>query len=746
MQYVSAEYKEAMKQAHRKKTYMKVSLKLINQEAQNTAEVQNEGFTYFANIEKPLETEKVDKVYATLERHFAKVDGSMFFLPREAPQAVYYNAGIVSNALCRNGVAPRVMIRFRAEDPLDIKGLTLELGDAYPVRLVVETDEGVKEYENACSKFETEDTFNNTTFMRITAVEMVNGAGRLRIHNILFGIGLIFDDSKIISAEMRSSISPISEGLPNIDFSVTVENMDRYYNVDNDDSAINYMETGQEIKVYYGQTLNNGSVEWIKGGTLFMQEWSADDKQAKFEAVDIFEYMQDEYKKGEYRPAGITLYDLAADVFEDAGILPDQYWIDPYLKKVRTYNPMPMVKHKECLQLIANAGRSVVMQNRDGIIMLKSSFEPEKEVSANQVAEYGDVKALLEEQPYSEYASFEAEYARVDGQQFFMPRSKKYMQVGYVSASISDGKGYFDENPVITLTMESAYTFYNLTLWFGSIQPVEFWITTFNNGEEKKRFRSRGIEEKTVVHYDFIDVDMITIEFTRAKPHNRIHLRQILFGSETDYRITYDDLLATPYGTKLEKVKELKVVRTIYTAGVDLKDLTSDEVILAAGQQEEYEIEFGHAVHDLMVVCLIEDVEQDFGAVIEESSSYWCRVRITKPPKTDKEVILTIRGYEYNISNSMESIKLNNAGSIQTWNNPLISSMEDAKDLAEWVGEYYRNGNRYELEYRGDPILDYNDLAYLESRYVENLMVRLEDVSLKFSGALSGTLVARRKV
>ena len=50
------------------------------------------------------------------------------------------------------------------------------------------------------------------------------------------------------------------------------------------------------------------------------------------------------------------------------------------------------------------------------------------------------------------------------------------------------------------------------------------------------------------------------------------------------------------------------------------------------------------------------------------------------------------------------------------------------------------------MKYRGDPILDYNDLAYLESRYVENLMVRLEDVSLKFSGALSGTLVARRKV
>lgn len=94
----------------------------------------------------------------------------------------------------------------------------------------------------------------------------------------------------------------------------------------------------------------------------------------------------------------------------------------------------------------------------------------------------------------------------------------------------------------------------------------------------------------------------------------------------------------------------------------------------------------------------------------------------------------------------MESTKLNNAGSIQTWNNPLISSVEDAKNLTEWVGAYYKSGNRYDLKYRGEPILDYNDLAYLESRYIDDLMVRLEEVGLNYSGALSGTLVARRKI
>lgn len=746
MQYVSSEYRKAMKQPNRNKSYMKISLGLINHAAQNSAQVQAGDFTYFSDIKKPVSTEKVGQVYATFERNFSKVDESMYFLPRYGSGNVYYNAGIVTEGLCGRGDTPVVILRFATEDPLDIKGLTLEFGDAYPVRFSVETDEGVIEYGNTGNIFQTEDTFNNTTYMKITAIEMVNGIGRFRIHNILFGIGITFDDKKIVNAQMRSSLSPISESLPRIDFNVTIENMDRYYNVDNEDSAINYMETGQKMEVDFGYALNDGSIEWVKGGTLFLQEWSSDDKRAKFGAVDIFEYMQDEYKRGEYRPGGITLYDLAVDVFEDAQMRPEQYWIDPYLKKVVVFNPLPVVKHKECLQLIANAGRCVVMQNRDGIIMLKASFEPEKEVAANQVAEYGNVECLLQNQPYEEYAAYEKEYARVDRQQYFMPRDRNYIKVGYVSEAISNEDGYFIENPIITLTMESAYTFHNLTLLFGSIQPVEFMITIYNNGEKIKKFRSKGIAEKTVVYYDFIDTDKIEIEFIRAKPHNRLHLKQIVFGSTTDYEITYDDLTATPYGTKLEKVKELRVVRTIYTKGTELKDLTSSEVVLGAGQQEEFEIEFGSAVHDLRVVCLIDDVEQDFGAIISEKKSYWCRVKITNPPKTETKAVLMIRGYEYNISTEMETTKLNNAGSIQTWNNPLISSQDDAKRMVQWIGKYYKSANQYELKYRGDPVLDYNDLTYLESRYVKDLLVRLEEVGLNYTGALSGTLVARRKV
>lgn len=747
MQYVSNEYKAEMKSPFRRKAYIKISLGLINQEAQATAKVDSGPFTYYSNQLYPLgQDEKVEKVYATLEENFSKVDGSMFFLPRSGSKRELFNQGIVTEAICTGATTPAILFKFKTGDPLDIKGMTLEFGESYPSEFVIETDECANTYLNDSSTFKTEDVFNNTTFIRIRAIQMNKGADRLRLNSILFGIGITLENNKVISTSHKSNISPISDNLPCIDFSVTIENLDHYYNVDNDDSAINYMETGQQITIYYGQTLEDGDIYWVKGGTLAMQKWSSDDTEAKFEAVDKFEYMQDEYIHGKYYPQGITLYDLAEDVFQDAGMQPGEYWIDPYLKKIKVTNPLPKVKHKECLQLIANAGRSILMQNRDGVIIIKSSFEPDKEISANQVAEYGSVDHLLEGEDYSEYASFERDYSRVNGEQFFIPRGTNYIDVGYVSESISDNDGYFGENPIITIDMESAYTFHNLTLLFGTVQPVEFTITTYNNGTKLKRFPSRGIDERTIVYYDFIDTDKIEIEFTRAKPNNRIHLKRILFGEATDYEVTYDDLYKTPKGTKLEKIKELKVSRTIYSRGTELKDLTMENITLAAGVQAEYEFSFSNAVHDTSALTTIEDAAVNYGATIIESSSYYCKVKIMNPPQTDTDVTLTIRGYEYNLSLALESTQLNNAGTIITWDNPLISSKEDAENLAEWLGQYYKSNNEYELTFRGDSVLDPNDLIFLQSQFNQDLMVRLEDVTLEFSGSLEGKLTGRRMV
>lgn len=740
MKYVSSEYKASMQKHTRNKSYMRLSMGLINQEAQQNAEIENHDFTPYSDLTAPLMDEPVSKYYASYEENWSTVDGSMYFLPRSGNN--YFQQGIVTQDLLSG--APEVKIIFNTSDPIDLKGITIKFGRSYPTKLKITTDEKEIIFENEGREFVTEETFDNTTFIIIKPLEMSKGNTRLRIEGIQFGIGLEFDDYKIISAKLKSSISPIAENLPTIDFSVKIENMDRYYNVDNPDSAINYVETGQEIRVYWGYGLDDGRIEWFKGATLYMQEWSADDTTANFVAVDRLEYMDDEYNKGQYYPEGITLYDLAELVFEDAGMEADEYWIDPYLKNITVYNPLPAVSHKQCLQLIANAGRSVLMQNVDGILMIKSSFVPDVAVSGTDETDYSDASTLLTNEEGREYASYENDFTKVNESQYFIPRdSSMRIRAGYVSNAISGEDGFFLENPTITFSMESAYTFHNIILYFGAVQPKEFEMRTYNNGVKVGTLKSKRISAKTIVSYDFVDVDTIVIEFTKAEPFNRIHVQRVEFGEATDYELTYDAMLKAPMGTRLEKVKEMRVTRTIYTRGTELKDITQEE-IETPSVATDYEFTFSNAVHDLSVICMQDGEEVDVDVEMVQQTTYWCKVRIKNPPAVPMKVQLTIRGYEYGISTAMKSVKLNNSGKIQTWDNPLISSEQDAQNLVEWVGNYYASGNQYEITFRGDPSLDCNDLVYLENLYVENMMIRLEEIETTYEGAISGKITARR--
>ena len=74
----------------------------------------------------------------------------------------------------------------------------------------------------------------------------------------------------------------------------------------------------------------------------------------------------------------------------------------------------------------------------------------------------------------------------------------------------------------------------------------------------------------------------------------------------------------------------------------------------------------------------------------------------------------------------------------------MISGADHAADLAEWVGDYLRADREYDLTYRGEPRIDANDITFLENKYVSDLLLRIYEHTLKFNGALSGTIKARR--
>ena len=530
MQQVSKAYKSSMKQTFRNIGYIKAYIGVVNAEAQKRASALDERntFTHYSNLQKPFDSYEVDHQYATAEQDFARVDGTMYFLP-EHEYAEFFNQGIVTQ-----DILGTVYIVFNFSG-LDIKGLTIDFGECYPVEFTIENDLGVHSYSgNDQAKWVTEDVFEDTSWLKITPIKMVNGEGRLRIQQFICGISNTFTDKEIQSFSYKDYVSPITESLPSQDMTLTVDNKKLYYNADNPESTIGFMEIGQEIQVYFGYDVqNDGIIEWLSPFTAYLKKWQADDETAKFTATDRFDNMTGKYYRGLVRAEGISLYDLAVDVLTDAQVEEREYFIDPYLKNVTVYNPIPVMKHTEALQLIANAGRCVLTQSREKKISIRSSFVPDMTAGSIDQTSFSKVENILKDTELFGYAMASTDYSVVDETLLFVPEDETYVDVGYVSASVSDENGEFAEAPVIVVKMESAYSCFGLAFYFRNTAPTEFLLQTFNNDEPVDQIIVEDAQLEEVLDQELGLFDELVITFSKASPGSRITLDRICFGDAT---------------------------------------------------------------------------------------------------------------------------------------------------------------------------------------------------------------------
>lgn len=738
MQAASQSYKDHMKAKDRlrNQTYIRVTIGLINQEAQASAYIPDqENYTYYSSFKRPLDNYEVQELYAACDQNYTSVDGSMYFLPRNRADVVL-NQGIVSE-----GLMGPVEIRFPVQH--DIKGLTLEFGKAFPVDFTIESDNSTVEITgNPDGHFVTEEIFAGATFLRFKPSRMANGQSRFRIHKITMGIGIYFDNQRILSATKKEHISPIMEELPTIDYNLTVNNKDRAFDIENEESSVNFLEIGQEITVLYGQELDDGSVEWLPGATVQLKEWSADDEEMNFSASDRFDYMDGTYYKGLYRPEGISLYDLALDVLSDAGIDSRTYWIDSYLKSVKVSNPMPVVSHKEALQLIANAGRCILYQDREGNIFLKSSFIPDMKASSNNETYFSRAEAVLDKEVKKSYALANLDYTSVTPVQYFLPRQREgtsYLNVGYVSESVAEGDGSFVINPTVEINLEASFKCFGLTLEFGGNNPSQMVFHAYKDGILVEDYTVTDLTATTVISHEFEEFDRLVLEFTKGSPNNRVILNNIAFGDSTDYTFEYGhELTKTPKGTQLAKVRELQVIRTLYNQAGEVKELAKETIAVTAADNR-YTFYFNNPSYDLS--CALTAPGEGQTATIIDSSNYFATVEITGVTGT---VEVSVSGRECTTVKTKLSRQLNPTGSMEIWENPLVSDAVHAADLADWIGDYLKSDRQYDLQYRGEPRIDANDIAFLENKYVPDLLLRVYEHTLKFNGALSGSVKARR--
>lgn len=738
MQKVSKAYKESMKSSLRERAYIMLSFGLINQEAQAKATVEDGDFAYYANAKNVLGEKSDDTVYATLEENFTRVDGSMFFLPRENQSGTYLDTGIISDKLLTEATFElTINLNIVATD---FKGITINFGENYPVDFDMVSSSGqVIEFRgNDQAVFSTEEVLTDTTQVKLVFYTMKNPKSRVRIYSIRFGYGLVYYNQDVMSSSLESYVSPIGADVPQIDFSVQLKNYDHYFNVDNPKSAINFLETGQEMEIYYGYQLpETGEIEWVRGNRLLCSEWESDDYTATIRCQDIFRNMDSEYYKGMYNSAGVSYYELTEKVLQDAGLT--DYYIDPQLKTLFTKNPIPRVQHKEALQIIANACRCVLTQTRFGTIQIKSNFVPEASASAKTQAVYSNADKILDDTVKDEYASLNTNYTTADGKMFFLPRdlNGKSFNTGFVSAELSDENGLFTNNPVVTIEQEVACMYYGAKFVFGNTLPAAFTIRTFNDSQLVTEYEvgADEIERVTILHIDLDDFDTMEIEFTKtAEPYNRIVLNNFSFGDITDFTMTRTDMTSSPKAVKQELIKEVIVPCYSYQNGTQEDNLVGEDVEVTAGDVETFFI--GEPSYGFRAV--LEDT--DGGVTIEDWGNYYITVKFSVTGKYRLEIY----GYRYKIVERYAVKTLNNRGKTIKWENPMMSDMGMANDLAEWLGDYYASGIEYEYDTRGNPEIDVNDIVYQENEFHKDMKVNIYRQTLNFNQSFSGKVTARR--
>ena len=191
----------------------------------------------------------------------------------------------------------------------------------------------------------------------------------------------------------------------------------------------------------------------------------------------------------------------------------------------------------------------------------------------------------------------------------------------------------------------------------------------------------------------------------------------------------------SPKGIQKEKVARVDVIQSVYGLTDEVKNIFQETVDVTGC--DAYTFYFSEASYD--VTASIGDTE----LTITDSSAWYVTVDVSGLSGTQD---IIVDGKSYVITNKVYSNTINTTGTIEQWENPLISEDDLAGLQAEWLGSYFANNIEYEITYRGEPRLDIGDIVFLESKTVDNLQIQLYEHKLDFSAGLSGSIKARRAV
>lgn len=373
--------------AHKKtllpEAFIEITYAATDPNLQENAVVTGENEAYFSDpSELVLSVDRNTEKLAMLERGLWGLDGSFGFLSGAAEDPGYVSS-VISDEDCTFSTIPVITISFPTIRAEVIPGLTITWSATYGEWA---TSYRVTAYAGSTQVAQgviTENKDPQSTIwlamgdynkITIEVLSWSHPRHRARCEEVFLGIETVYHKNDLMGYEHSQAVDLLSASLPKNEITFRLRNEDNRWNPDNPTGNEQFLLERQEIRVRYGLEVD-GAVEWIKGGTFWLSEWStpANGLEASFTARDLIEWMDEAY-------AGVrsgSLYEIAVAAFTQAD-LPvqdngEERWVvddslQGYSTELAADDDYTIA---EVLQMVAHAGACVFYQDRDGVVRIE---------------------------------------------------------------------------------------------------------------------------------------------------------------------------------------------------------------------------------------------------------------------------------------------------------------------------------------------------------------------------------------
>ena len=738
---VTTQYKDVMRAPIREaQAHATVYFGMFDRTAMGDATLAWSNPAEFAQPGNVNSRRDVTTSYAAFEPDQLRLDGVQSLLPSNSAQ--WLTQGFVSSVVAGEGgvfdPAPYIDVGFATLHSM--VGLTMHFDPAYdtPAQFTVLSYRGEELLaeqvvaDDIPVVFIQEFLLEDVDRLVIRFDKAKKAGSRARLNRVEFGIGYTYSDQDLQTLTEKHMGSPISMTLPTSSLTFTLFNEGGRFDVDSDTALQRFLANGQRGVVDYGIDVPGG-IETVPGGVWTLASWRVSGTSAQFTMENVLARLnKTTYETSVYDGTERTLYALAQAVFTDAGLTAADYYIEPYLKRVRTSAPLPIGTHAASLQLIANAGRCRLYVSRDGVITLERLITDLAPVSSSGTVQtpYSAASTATEGGNVT-YATFEPSFLRLDGAQVLVPSDGQYMDAGWTALAVSDESGAYDANELV-LTYEDPTNVFGVEVDWGAYPPPKkARLSCRVDGVWQSKTIIQPTETVETYSVSFRHCDAVKLEVLEAAvPGQRARVKRITTSMMSDFVLSKDQIYGNPNGSMETKLRNVVTQWTLFGAEAEVSEIASVDIDTNSG--------WAQISHGL---CLLPSVAVDAEEVTVEAQHYAHVSYVRLTSATPQTVRVALNGRAVLEAQRTVTANANDDGEDLHIENPLLASESLAQELAEWVRDYYAGRVVYESSTRGFPELDNFDTVYMW----DGGAATINSTELTYNGAFNQRIKLRRR-